>query len=187
MKPRILLAALPLTVLLAACKSPSDPGKVEEGEEGVSISYSGGVNGTFAAERRYVPGTFPNTQTFAAANRGADGTVEVTAYSQRGGSRFDIASVTIPAAVVGAVSVDRFCGADACPEVTLGLDLGQATGSVATHTCHLDTGTIRVTALSATRVEGTVSGSGVCLPGNGGDSVPFQVTSGTFGVDIRQG
>ncbi|HEU4881338.1 MAG TPA: hypothetical protein VFT45_03805, partial [Longimicrobium sp.] len=78
------------------------------------------------------------------------------------------------------------CPGETCSSVSLGLDLGQATGSVAAHTCHLDAGTIRITALSAGRVAGSVSGSGYCLPGGGGESVPFQITAGIFDVELRQ-
>lgn len=183
MKPRILLAALPLAAQFAACNDPSGPGE-NDGESRVALSYTGGVSGSFAAEGGYVAGTIPNRETFAIASRGADGTVEIVAYSQRGGSRFDLATVTVPEASVGQVGVE-VCAGETCPSVALALDVGQATGSVAAHTCHLDAGSIRVTALADTRVKGTLSGSGFCLPGGGGEPVAFQVASGTFDVEIR--
>jgi hypothetical protein len=184
MKPRILLAALPLAVLSAACDDPSGPGEAQD-ESRVAISYSGAVAGTFAAEGEYTPGTVPNTQTFSIGTRRVDGTVEVTAYSQRGGARFDLASITLPDAAVGERAVE-LCPGETCNSVSLALDLGQANGSQAAQSCHLQTGTIRVTALSETRVSGTVSGSGFCVPREGGDDVPFQITSGTFDVELRQ-
>jgi hypothetical protein len=184
MKPRILLAALPLAVLFAACSDPSGPGETED-ESRVALSYTGGLAGTFAAAGDYALGTVPNTQTFALASRTADGTLEVSAYSQRGGARFDIASITIPDAAVGQRAVEH-CPGETCNSVSLGLDLGQVHGSQAAQSCQLRTGTIRVSALSATRVSGTVSGSGFCFPRDGGDNVPFQITSGSFDVDVYQ-
>jgi hypothetical protein len=186
MKPRILLAALPLAVFAACSESPSGPEEAPD-ENGISLTYTGGVSGTFTARGEPGPGSAPSTQTFAIGHHYAEGWFEVIAYSQRGGSRFDVATVTVPAVAVGqTVAIDPLCAADICPDVTIALDLGQANGSVATHTCKLETGTIRITALSAARASGTASGSGFCNPGGGGDRVPFQITSGTFAVDVMQ-
>jgi hypothetical protein len=186
MKPSILLRALPLALLAACSESPSGPDEAAD-DSGITLTYTGGVSGTFAAEGDPSLTSVPNTQTFAIGHHYPEGRFEVIAYRQRGGSRFDVATVTLPAAAVGqAVAIDRLCAADVCPDVTIGLDLGQANGSVATHTCKLETGTIRITALSATRASGTVSGSGACNPGSGGDGVPFQITAGTFAVDVMQ-
>jgi hypothetical protein len=183
MKPHILLTAFPLALLLAACGDPAGPGEAAKSQ--VDISYTGGVEGLFVAEGEYVLGTIPNTQTFAIASRAADGTVEVTAYSQRGGARFDIASITIPNAAVGQRAVE-VCPGETCSSVSLALDLGQANGSQAAHSCHLETGTIRVDALSATRVSGRVTGSGFCVPRDGDDPVQFRITTGNFDVDVVQ-
>ena len=185
MKTRILLAALPLAVL-AACHDPSGPGETED-ESRITITYTGGVSGTFAAEGDPSLITVPNTQTFAIGHSYTEGWFEVIAYSQRGGSRFDVATVTVPDVVVGqAVAIDPLCAEDICADVRVALDLGQATGSVAAHTCRLETGTIRVTALSQTRATGTMSGVGFCNPGGGGDQVPFQIASGSFDVAVMQ-
>lgn len=78
------------------------------------------------------------------------------------------------------------CPGETCSSVSLGLDIGQARGSQAAHSCQLRTGTIRVTALSATRVSGTVSGTGFCNRVGGGDHVPFQINAGSFDVDVMQ-
>lgn len=182
MKPHILLAALPLA-LLAACDNPQGPG---EGESRISLAYTGAATGTFSAGGDPDPTVATNAQTFAIGHRYTDGSFEVIAYSQRGGNRYDFASVTVPQAAVGTVSVERFCEQDVCPDVSLALDLQRATGSIAAHSCELETGTIRITALSATRASGSVSGSGYCNPGDGGELVPFQVTSGSFDVDVMQ-
>ncbi|WP_420129944.1 hypothetical protein [Longimicrobium sp.] len=185
MKTRILLAALPLAVFSAACDNdPSGPGETENKSQ-VAISYSGGVSGSFAVEGEYVPGTAPNTQAFAIAIPQSDGSLEVNAYRQRGGARFDIASITLPNPAVGQRTVE-LCPGETCSSVSLGLDIGQSHGSEAAQTCHLRTGTVTVTALSATRVSGTVSGSGFCLQRGGGDELPFQISSGTFSVDVFQ-
>ncbi|HEX2081811.1 MAG TPA: hypothetical protein VHG08_29165 [Longimicrobium sp.] len=185
MNARILLAAL-LLAAFAACNSPSDPGE-EQAESRLAASYTGPVSGSYVAEGTPNLTSAPNTQTFASGSRrAADGLLEVVSYRQRGGGRFDLATVSVPAAAVGNVAVDRNCGQDECPSVTIALDLGQATGSVASHTCHLDTGTIRVAALAAGRASGTFSGSGFCLPGEGGLLEGFQVTSGSFDIELRQ-
>jgi hypothetical protein len=183
MNHRILLAALPFAVLIAACEDPSGPGQ-GAAESRVSIAYTGAVSGSFVGEGSPDPGSAPNAQTFATANRAADGTVEIIAYGQRGGSRFDLTTITLPDAAVGQAAVE-VCPGETCSSVALALDVGRATGSVATHTCHLDEGSIRVTSITQTRVKGTISGSGFCVPGGGGDFVDFQVASGSFDVMIR--
>ena len=181
---RTLLSILPLGALLAACDSPSGIPVTNGADNRVSMAYAGGVSGSFSASGTFDSSAPPNTQTFAFASSGADGTLEVVAYRQRGGARFDFATLTVPEAAVGNVALD-VCLGETCASVTLALDVGQAAGSIATHTCNLDTGTIRLTTLSATRATGTVSGTGVCLPGSGGASVPFQLTSGSFDVQVR--
>jgi hypothetical protein len=185
MNTRILLAALPLTLLSAACKDTSGPGEAED-ESRISISYTVGVSGTFAAQGDPVVTRAASAQTFAIGHSYPEGRFQVIAYSH-GADRFSAATVTVPRVVVGqAVAIDRLCAEDICADVTIGLDIGQTNGSVAAHTCALETGTIRVTALSATRASGTMSGSGFCNPGGGGDRVPFQITSGTFAVKVMQ-
>ena len=183
-KPRILLSALPLAALLAACESPSGT-LITNGDNDntVSLAYTGGVSGSFAASGTFDSTAPPHTQTFAFSSVDADGTLEVVAYRQRGGNRFDFATITVPDAAVGDVAVD-VCPGETCASVSLALDVGQATGSVATHTCRVETGTIRITALSGTRATGTVSGTGVCLPGTGVASIPLQLTSGSFSVQV---
>lgn len=185
MKHRILLAALPLAAFIAACdNSPSGPG---EDESRITLAYTGGVTGTFVAEGDPDSGTVPAAQTFAIGHRyPADGWFEVIAYRQGGGTRFDAATVTIPLTGVGTVAIDRLCAQDVCPTVSIGLGIGRENGAVAAHTCHLDQGTLRITTMSQTRAAGTVSGTGFCNPGGGGDQVPFQISSGSFDVEVMQ-
>lgn len=182
MKPRILLAALPLAALFAACDDPSGPGT--PGESRVIISYTGDVAGTFAAQGEYVAGPTPNTQTFASAWRDPDGTVEVSAYLQRGGGRFDMAHITLPQAVVGMRDVELCPGEKSCTSVSLALDLGQANGAQAAQSCHLRTGTLRITAINDRYVSGRVLGSGYCLPRDGGEQVAFQISDAAFDVNF---
>lgn len=184
-KPRLLLSALPLAAVLAACESPSGT-LVTNGGSGntVSLAYTGGVTGSFAVSGTFNSTAAPNTQTFAFSSVDADGTLEVVAYRQLGGNRFDLATITVPDAAVGDVAVD-VCPGETCASVSLSLDVGQATGSIATNSCRVETGTISITALSGTRATGTVSGTGVCLPGTGLASIPFQLTSGSFNVQVR--
>lgn len=183
-KPRILLSALALAAVLAACDSPSGI-VVDNGVDNrVSLAYAGGVSGSFVASGTFNSTAAPNTQTFAFSSLGADGTLEVVAYRQRGGNRFDFATITVPDAAVGDVAVN-VCPGETCASVSLALDVGRATGSVATHTCRVETGTIRISALTATRATGTVSGTGSCVPATAGARIPFQLTSGSFDVQVR--
>lgn len=185
MKTRILRAALPLALIFAACDSPSGPGKTDESR--ITLSYTGGVTGTFTAQGDPDRTTVPAEQTFAIGHRhAAEGWFEVIAYRQAGGNQFEAATLTVPLAGVGAASVDRLCTEDVCPDVGIALGLGKTNGAVAAHTCHLEQGTIRITAMSETRASGTVSGSGFCNPGGGGDRVPFQIASGSFDVNVMQ-
>jgi hypothetical protein len=184
MKTRILLVALPMAVLLGACDNPSGPG---EGESRITINYTGGVNGTFQAAGDPDGNTATNAQTFAIGHRyPAEGRFEVLAYSQSGGNRYDLASVAVPLTEVGAATISWPCLAEHCAGVAIAIGLTQTNGSIAVHTCHLREGTIRITAMSETRASGTMSGTGVCNPGGGGDQVPFQIASGSFDVDVMQ-
>ncbi len=184
MKPRILLTVLPLAVVLAACDSPSGPG---EGESRLTLSYTGGVAGTFEAVGDPDRATVPAAQTFAIGHRyPAEGWFEVIAYSQRGGNRYDVASVTVPLTEAGTAAISRPCLGEHCAEVGIGIELTRTNGSIAVHTCQLHEGAIRITAMTETRASGTVSGTGFCNPGGGGDQVPFQIPSGTFEVDVMQ-
>src|SRR5688500_15018949 len=94
-KPRILLSALPLALVLGACESPSGSGVINGGSS-VSIPYGGAVTGSLAAQGAFIATAPPNTQTFAIGTRDGEGTLLVTAYRQRGGARFDVASITVP-------------------------------------------------------------------------------------------
>lgn len=184
MKPRILLTILPLAAVLAACDSPSGPG---EGESRLTLAYTGGVTGTFQAAGDPDGATSPAAQTFAIGHRyPAEGWFEVIAYSQRGSNRYDLASVTVPLTGVGTAAISHPCLAEHCATVGISLELTQTNGSIAVHTCHLHEGTIRITAMTETRASGTVSGTGFCNPGGGGAQVPFQITSGSFDVDVMQ-
>ncbi|HYR09813.1 MAG TPA: hypothetical protein VEQ60_18710 [Longimicrobium sp.] len=184
MKTRILLAALPMAVLLGACDNPSGPG---EGESLLTLSYSGGVTGTFRAVGDPDGSTATNAQTFAIGHRyPAEGRFEVIAYSQSGGNRYDMASLAVPLAGVGTAAISWPCLAEHCAGLGIAIDLTRTNGSIAVHTCHLHQGTIRITDMSETRASGTVSGTGFCNPGGGGDQVPFQITSGSFDVDVMQ-
>jgi hypothetical protein len=184
MKPRILLTVLPLAVLFAACDTPSGPG---EGESRLTLSYTGGVTGTFQAAGDPDRNVAANAQTFAIGHRyPSEGWFEVIAYSQRGGNRYDLASITVPLTEVGTAAITWPCLAEHCAEAGIAIELTQTNGSIAVHSCHLHEGTIRITAITEKRASGTVSGSGFCNPGSGGDQVPFQVTSGTFDVAVMQ-
>lgn len=187
MKPRILLTTVftSAALSLAACDTPTDAGGQEE-ESAVAISYAGSVSGAFDAAGAPVLTVPPANQTFATGSRRPNGVLDVIAYRQRGDGRFDFATISIPDPAVGAaVAVDADCvGLDECPDVFLALDLAPAHGSQAAHSCGLESGTIRVTALSATRAAGSLSGTGVCLLRDG-EIVPFQITSGTFDVKLR--
>jgi hypothetical protein len=183
MNARILLAALPLAAF-AACDSPSGPGG--QAENRLSASYTGSVTGSYVAEGLPVLTSLPNTQTFASGSRRADGMLEVISYRQRGGGAFDFATVSVPAAAVGEIAVNRVCGQDECPTVRLALDLSSATGWAAAYSCQLDTGTIRITELTAGHASGTFTGAGFCLLPDGVKRLGFQVTAGEFDIELRQ-
>jgi hypothetical protein len=183
-KPRLLLRALPLAALLAACEGSSGI-LITNGDDTnrVAVVYGGGVDGSFVASGTFNSSAPPNTQNFAFASVDSEGTLEVVAYRQLGGNRFDFVTITVPDAEVGDVEVD-VCPGATCTSVSLALDVGQATGSVATYSCRLETGIIRITTLGGTRATGTFSGTGVCLTETGVESIPFQITSGSFNVQV---
>lgn len=185
MKSRVLLAVLPLAAVLAACDTPSGPGVIDGGESELFVSYSGPETGSLRAEGEPDLDRDPNLQTFASGGV-VGGGLYLQAYHQRGNGRYDFVNVIVPAAAVGEYAVERNCGGLVCTEVNVALDMGQANGSPAAHSCHLDQGTIRVTSVSAARAAGTFSGTGWCVTGGGTASVLFQVTHGSFDVELLQ-
>lgn len=186
-------AAPLLLAALAACGGSDGP--AESGPSSIRLTYSASgpegvvVQGTYEAQGDPRSPIAPITQTFALGRRSTgEGTLEVMSNVARSSeNEADFASVTIPRLTVGSVAIEGICPGETCAAVSLALAVKtNLTFSQARYSCYLDSGTIRVTAISDDRAKGTFSGTGACLAAEGFEDLEqFTITGGTFDVKVR--
>jgi hypothetical protein len=197
MKTRVALLAGSLLVALGACSdgsgAPLDPGAGESIE--MSFSYHGPVSGAFRAEQSCQQGSWMS-QTCAYGLRYQNpGTLEVRSVAKRPNSSVDWIDVNIPSHGAGSFAIDmsecpwwRY----ECPAISIVFELPPTHGASAKYSCQLDTGTIRLVAVTDTRASGEFSGAGSCERRNStGEIVEtldgFQITGGRFEVKLVRG
>lgn len=183
------IAAPALVAALAACDGgPTDP-QPSAGASTVRFAYEGsGAEGVVsgAYEATGDPRAGQSRQTFAIGQRyrGA-GAIQVVSDLQRPGDVSDFAWVVIPRLDAGTLAIDRACGTDYCPGVFFALEVKNTHGSQARYSCTLESGTVRVTSISATRVAGEFSGTGACIGAPGtADLEQVSVAGGRFDVKL---
>lgn len=157
----------------------------------MSFGYSGGISGTFN-----VSGQMPTsisgqeTSSWAAGEvvtTGADAGTYVAASTPRDANSHDIAFLQTNRTNAGSSTIDfDNCTASVCSTVFFFFGLANGTGSSFLQDCYLQTGTIVITEVSATRIKGTFSGAGLCFTPTG-TQTSFTVTNGTFDVPIMPG
>jgi hypothetical protein len=187
---RRILLAFPLLAVLAACDtSPTTTDQPDAGT--ITFSYQGAgpngdIAGTYRAEGYPRADIEPARQTYAVGHRypGAQ-TIEAISNASHG-EVFDFATLTIPRLTPGTVVIDRFCGTDHCPELTVALEIPQVHGAQARYSCTLETGSITITSVNGGRAKGRFSGEGFCggRPGAAGLD-RFTVQDGEFDVRLR--
>ena len=177
-----------LLAALAACDSSTEPGS---GPSRIQFTYvgtgtGGTIQGTYNAEGDFVLGRPQLEQTFAIGHRYADdGAMGIISNVARSATLPDYMSLTIPRLTVGSAAIDPDCATDFCAGIFLGLELPAAEGSQAEYSCSLQAGTLRITAISETRMRGDFSGTGVCLGAPGTEDLEeFRITGGTFDVKV---
>lgn len=189
MKISARVAALPLLAALAACDN--NPAGGGETVSNVHVVYGGSnhqgttLNGRYEARGEARAGTAPIQQTYALGQRFTDdGHILVLSNVKHGGEDVaDFTWITIPRLTEGSVTIDGICPGENCAAVSLALEVGTVGVSQAKYSCSLDAGTIRVTAVTETRVKGDFSGTGFCIGAPGtADLDQFSIAEGTFDV-----
>jgi hypothetical protein len=183
MSKRLVVAAI---ALFAGCKDSSGP----SGFEGsMGFAFTGALNGDFTAS-----GALPSSGASQATSQWAAGEVVATdasvylaASSPRTSTSRDFVGVFIPRTTVGSETIDfSGCTADCADVVVLLGENNNGTGSPL-QTCYLTTGTVAITEITPSRVEGTFSGTGECFAPSAGTPTTFTIANGTFDVALVAG
>lgn len=106
----------------------------------------------------------------------------VQAFVPRGNNAWDWTFITIHRRTIGNSTIDISCTADSCAELGIWFGMNQ-NGTNYTYLCTFTSGTVAISAISATNVTGTFSGSGTCSAASGGET-PITVTDGSFNVGL---
>jgi hypothetical protein len=110
--------------------------------------------------------------------------VAVGAAIPKASASWDVTSISIARKTVGTSSVDPNCDDEAqnCTGVFVYLNFNP-NGDTFSYACALTTGSVTISAISATRITGTFSGSGECFTPSGAFS-SFTVSNGSFNVGV---
>jgi len=177
----LLTAAL---IVVAGCGSDNATGANASGS--LSFSYTGGTGTSFNASGALANNSSLATalaSTWAAAYKdNSDNTTNV-AGNVAHGSTSDFATITIPAQATGSYPINASCAAAACAGIEL--DLGVTSSLQVEWFCTLETGTIVVTSISSSSVQGTFSGTGTCdQTASPFGTTAWTVTNGSFSTPL---
>ena len=185
MKPHLPLLTASLALVLAACDNgPIDP--PVDGPGTISFSYQGPISGTLAIEGDIRTDRPPLGQTAAYGQRYHNPQMIEARGAAVNGDMIDGITVRVPSHTTGSFNIDTSqCGwlDDSCAGIFLFLRLRNANGEQAKYSCTVQTGTIRLTAVSEARAKGVFQGSGECLDRDGG-SPPIAISNGQFDVKL---
>jgi hypothetical protein len=187
-------AVLGSVLMLGACESPTESkyGPVNAGPSTVSFTYhgvgpGGSVGGLFHVTADPDLNRPAGDQAFALGQRIARaGAFRALSNQRRTSELSDWIVVSAPRLSTGSLTLAPPCRAEYCPEVFVALEMKNSQGAQARYSCTLDSGTIRITAISEQRAQGEFSGSGVCLGApDTEDLEQFSVSNGRFDVKLR--
>jgi len=171
-------------VAAAACSSDSSTGANASGT--VSFSYTGATGTAFSASGALANNTSLATalkSTWAAAFEDNSDNSTNVAGNVSHGSTSDFASITIPAQAAGSYPISASCATATCAAVELNLNV---TSSLDVEWfCTLDAGTIVITSISSSAVQGTFSGTGTCdQTVSPFGTTAWTVTNGSFSTPL---
>jgi hypothetical protein len=174
-------------VLVAACGSDNVTSVETIGAAGsLSFSFTGGSGpGTFNANGAVpvnVTVNFGSASWAAAALDNTNQTIEISAAVPRTSSTWDVAGIHLAGQGTGTRTIGANCTGNACNDVSITFGATQG-GANFQFVCTLTSGTVVVSAISTTRVSGTISGTGSCFSSTGTTSA-FAMTNGTFDVGL---
>lgn len=184
------LAVLAALAFAASCSDgPNEPTVNASGS--VTFAYNGGtlVNaGSYSAS-----GGLPASETAQATQQWAAGfrdtqnsnNIGVVASVPRTGNRFDMAMLVFDRSTAGSSTIDPNCSADNCAALIFMYNFSQSETATGEVMCGLETGTLTLATVSATRATGSFSGSGSCISFDDFNTEStFTVTNGSFDVPL---
>jgi hypothetical protein len=181
-KTRTCLAAGAAALTLGCAGDASPPNTAGV----VSFSYSGAASGTFNATGSQPASAAEfETKPWGAGHlfTGGDGS-SVTSVAPRNSTTHDYLVVLIPANSPSTSQIDfDNCTANVCASVFFVLARANASDAVFEQDCYLQTGSITITSVTSSRMQGTFSGNGTCETQAGATS-SVVVTNGAFDVPI---
>jgi hypothetical protein len=158
----------------------------------LSFTYSGALSGTFNVTGQMPAGQSQMETTSWATGEiiasGTDaGTYVIAATPRTAGSTHDFLYIQADRTNTGTSTIDfDNCTANVCSTVFVIFGFQNGTGTGYLQDCYLQTGTITITEVTATRVKGTFSGTGLCFSQIGAQT-SWTVTNGTFDVALTPG
>ena len=172
--------------LLASCKDSSTSPSGFSGT--LSFSYSGAITGNFSASGVMPAATGAmETSAWAAGEVSTvDGVTYVAAATPRNSTSHDFFGFYVERTTPGSSSASDNCTSN-CAFVGFEFGMQNGAGNTWLQICSLTTGTVAITEITATRVKGTFSGTGECVPFGSSTPQAFTVTNGTFDVALVSG
>jgi hypothetical protein len=173
-------------VVVAGCSDgPTAPQTV--GEPGsLSFAFTGAAGAATFTASGAVPSnhtTTLGTSSWAAAEQNdTTQTLAVLASAPRTRQTWDLVSVEFPRLSLGTENINPTCGGISCAEILV-LFSSRIDDGGFQYVCTLDSGSITLAAISATRASGSFSGTGSCFS-SVDVQTPFTIANGTFDVGI---
>lgn len=187
---RSIVALIALAITASCSDSPTEPQLAAAGS--LAFGYNGGTlvaAGTYSAS-----GGLPtseaeqSTRAWAAAVRDAQNAnnIGVISSSPRANNRADLVILSFDRSTAGSSTIDMdSCTEDDCAGMVFWYNLSQSQSSAGEVLCGLETGTMTIATLTATRVTGTFSGTGSCTSLDDFMTfTAFTVTNGTFDAPV---
>lgn len=184
------LGVLAILAFGASCSDgPSEPTLNAAGT--MAFSYNGGTlvtAGSYSAN-----GGLPTSQTTQATQQWAAGfrdtennnNIGVVASVPRANNRFDMAMLVFDRSTSGSSTIDVNCPTDNCAALIVMYNISESSTATGEVMCGLETGTMTLTTVSATRATGSFSGTGSCISlDDFTTESTFTVTNGTFDVPL---
>jgi hypothetical protein len=178
---------------LAACgDDPASPNGIS-GSLGFSYTGAGAAASTSFSANGTIPSTVGSStggNNLGSGSWAAGSISPTTNYTtvgaaiSRSSSAWDVTSISIARKTVGTSTVDPNCDDEAqnCTGVFVFFNFNP-NGDTFSYMCALTTGSVTISAISATNITGSFSGSGECFTPTGAFS-SFTVTNGSFNVGV---
>jgi len=176
------ILAATAVVFLGACSDTSSP---DPNAGALSFTFTGDVSGTFN-----VSGVFPTIEAqvgnadAAAGHKDTEhGGFDIAGVRAQAAGRFDLVTLFVPRLTAGSETINvTNCDTEGCAGFLMFTGVSN-TDSHADSVCGLGTGTITVSSVTDTHVQGTFSGLGSCTA-DGLTFTVFNITSGSFDVPL---